>query len=158
MFGKTKRTTFAFLTIGVIIIAIIILAPRMFGSSRGMDYNDAVRKIDKAIDSTQSNRTGYPKSGADITTIEGLMTEVKAYFEGGEWDPGVPNTQYMYCTNNSGTLFVICLGKKESDKYYCQGPGLGKLGNTTKDFEYDDMPTCPNSIDEVWNGEGWDKI
>ncbi len=152
--AKSRRNTFAFLTIGVILIAIILLAPRIFGGSRGMDYKSKLGDIDDALDSTLSERSSYPIVGSDVNSIKDLINVVDSYFEG-EWKPGIKGTKYMYCTNSAGTLFVMCIGPEDGRRdFLCEGPGLGELIHQTQDNAYGKLPDCSNSITETWDGEG----
>ncbi len=125
--------------------------------SRNIARASALDNMEKALVANYSDSEVYPRAGTDIANMEELITYLNEYFEG-SWDAGPPNTTYKYCSADSGTLYVICVSQEDSEgdqDFFCQGPGMGKIGNTTSDFEYEEIPSCANSITGEWNGDDW---
>jgi prepilin-type N-terminal cleavage/methylation domain-containing protein len=125
--------------------------------SRNIARASALDNLEKALAANYAESEGYPKAEIDVASIEDLISYLNEYFEG-SWDAGPPNTTYKYCSADSGTLYVICVSQENSQgeqDFFCQGPGMGKIGNTTSDFKYEEIPNCSNSVVSVWNGDEW---
>ncbi|MBN2100322.1 type II secretion system protein [Candidatus Dojkabacteria bacterium] len=126
--------------------------------SRNIARESAVANIERALSAYYADSETYPNptNVGNVNTL--AQSTLKDQLEG-SWDPGPPNTEYYYATTNDILLFVICVNQETNTAnnydYYCTGPGMGQIGSTSSEANYDNVPLSgvTQMISNKWCGD-----